>query len=185
MKIGYARVSTNKQDTDLQLDALKNEGCERIYSDVYTGRTKDRPELSKMFDALRSGDVVVVWKLDRLGRSLKDLIELIGHFKEKSIHFRSLSEDIDTTSATGELVFHIIGAMAQFERSLIQERTRAGLEAARARGRKGGRKPKLSHSDISKAKAMLSEKSITISEVASHFGVSRPTLYKYIGSKPV
>ena len=143
MKIGYARISTIQQDTDLQLAALNEVLCERIYEDIYTGKSKERPELSRMLDTLRTGDVVVVWKLDRLGRSLKDLIEILDDFKSKGIEFVSLSEKIDTTSAVGELTFHIIGAMAQFERNLISERTKAGLAAARARGKKGGRKPKL------------------------------------------
>ena len=136
-----------------------------------------------MLEALREGDIVVVWKLDRLGRSLKDLIEIIDGFKAHGVHFKSLSENIDTSSPTGELVFHIIGAMAQFERNLISERTKAGLAAARARGKLGGRKQKLSASDISKAKAMIADRSISVSEVAKHFGVSRPTLYKYVSLK--
>ena len=180
MKIGYARISTHQQDTDSQIAALHEAGCERIYEDVFSGRTKERPELKKLFDALREGDVVIVWKLDRLGRSLKDLIEIIEHFKSQGIHFKSLSENIDTTSAAGELVFHIIGAMAQFERNLISERTKAGLAAARARGKKGGRKQKLSNADIKKARAMLVDKTVAVADVAKHFSISRPTLYKYL-----
>jgi len=182
MKIGYARVSTNQQDTDLQITALKEAGCERIYKEVFTGKTKDRPELTRMLDALREEDVVVVWKLDRLGRSLKDLIELLDMFKAKNIQFISLTESIDTTSAVGELIFNVIGSIAQFERSLMSERTKAGLEAARARGKKGGRKPKLSSNDIKKAMAMLEDKTIAVSDVADHFKVSRTTLYKYINA---
>jgi DNA invertase Pin-like site-specific DNA recombinase len=180
MKIGYTRISTHHQGAESQTKQLNDAGCTRIYEDVFSGRTKERPKLNKMMDALRKGDMVIVWKLDRLGRSLKDLIEIIEQFKSMGVHFRSLSENIDTTSAAGELVFHIIGAMAQFERNLISERTKAGLSAARARGKVGGRKQKLSDSDIAKAKAMTSDKSVSISEIAKHFGISRPTLYKYI-----
>jgi len=180
MKIGYARISTNQQDADLQLVALKEAGCERVYEDIFTGKSKDRPELTKLLEALREGDVVVVWKLDRLGRSLKDLIEILDTFKANSIEFISLTESLDTTSALGELVFHVIGAMAQFERNLISERTKAGLSAARARGRVGGRKPKLSKDDVKKAKAMLVDRTVAVSDVARHFNVSRTTLYKYI-----
>jgi len=178
MKIGYARVSTDDQDTALQLDALEKSGCERIYSENISASKKNRPELERMLDALRDGDTVVVWRLDRLGRSLKDLIELLDGFKMNGIQFISLTEQIDTTSAMGELVFHMIGAIAQFERRLISERTKAGLDAARARGRKGGRKAKMTPSDIKKAKAMLLDPEVTKSEVAKHFNVSRPTLNK-------
>lgn len=178
MKIGYARVSTDEQSDNAQIDALKIVGCEKIYREIYSGRSKTRPELERMFDTLREGDVVVVQRLDRLGRSLKDLIELLDNFKAKKVQFISLSENIDTTTAVGELAFHLIGSIAQFERRLISERTKAGLDAARARGRKGGRKPKLTIADIKKAQAMLSDPKITKSEVAEHFKVSRPTLNK-------
>jgi len=178
MKIGYARVSTDEQSDNAQIDALKIIGCEKVYREIYSGRSKSRPELERMFDALREGDVVVVQRLDRLGRSLKDLIELLDNFKSKKVQFISLSESIDTTTAVGELAFHMIGSIAQFERRLISERTKAGLDAARARGRKGGRKEKLSSADIKKAKAMLSDPVMTKSEVAEHFKVSRPTLNK-------
>ncbi|CDT32207.1 recombinase family protein [Vibrio coralliirubri] len=178
MKIGYARVSTDDQNEDSQIDSLESAGCERIYIEKCSGKSKQRPELERMIDALREGDVVVVQRLDRLGRSLKDLIELLDGFKEQGIKFISLNESIDTTTAVGELAFHMIGAIAQFERRLISERTKAGLKAARARGRKGGRKAKLTASDIKKAQAMLFDKSVTKTEVAEHFGVSRPTLNK-------
>ncbi|TYC91479.1 recombinase family protein [Vibrio anguillarum] len=178
MKIGYARVSTDDQNEDSQIDSLESAGCERIYIEKCSGKSKQRPELERMIDALREGDIVVVQRLDRLGRSLKDLIELLDGFKEQGIKFISLNESIDTTTAVGELAFHMIGAIAQFERRLISERTKAGLKAARARGRKGGRKAKLKASDIKKAQAMLLDKSVTKTEVAEHFGVSRPTLNK-------
>ncbi|MDR9827307.1 recombinase family protein [Vibrio sp. FNV 38] len=180
MKIGYARVSTDDQNEDSQIDSLESAGCERIYIEKCSGKSKQRPELERMIDALREGDIVVVQRLDRLGRSLKDLIELLDGFKEQGIKFISLNESIDTTTAVGELAFHMIGAIAQFERRLISERTKAGLKAARARGRKGGRKAKLTASDIKKAQAMLLDKSVTKTEVAEHFGVSRPTLNKAI-----
>ena len=178
MKIGYARVSTDEQSEVAQMDALEAAGCERIYQEKCSGRSKQRPELERMIDTLRSGDIVVVQRLDRLGRSLKDLIELLDGFKSQQVQFISLNESIDTTTAVGELAFHMIGSIAQFERRLISERTKAGLDAARARGRKGGRKAKLSESDIKKASAMLLDPNMTKAEVARHFNVSRPTLNK-------
>jgi DNA invertase Pin-like site-specific DNA recombinase len=180
MKIGYARVSTDEQSDNAQIDVLEAAGCERIYREKYSGRSKSRPELERMIDVLRMGDVVVVQRLDRLGRSLKDLIELLDNFKAEKVQFISLNENIDTTTAVGELAFHMIGSIAQFERRLISERTKAGLDAARARGRKGGRRAKLTPADINKAKAMLSDPKITKSEVAEHFKVSRPTLNKWL-----
>ncbi|MEQ1274922.1 MULTISPECIES: recombinase family protein [Acinetobacter] len=176
MIIGYARVSTHDQNLDSQLDALQKADCEQIFQEKITGKIKDRPELISCLKALRKGDVLVVWKLDRLARSLKDLVEIITDLNQREIGFKSLTEAIDTTSATGRLVFHIFGALAEFEHSLIRERTIAGLDAARARGRKGGRKPSMSENDIKKAKAMLSDPQITKTEVAKHFGVSRVTL---------
>jgi DNA invertase Pin-like site-specific DNA recombinase len=182
MKIGYARVSTDEQSDSSQIDALESAGCERIYREQYSGNTKQRPELERMSDTLRSGDIVIVQRLDRLGRSLKDLIELLDGFKSQQVQFISLNESIDTTTAVGELAFHMIGSIAQFERRLISERTKAGLDAARARGRKGGRKAKLSSNDIKKAHAMLLDPDMTKAEVAQHFAVSRPTLNKWLKS---
>ena len=181
MIIGYARVSTHDQNLDSQLDALQKADCEQIFQEKITGKTKDRPELISCLKALRKGDVLIVWKLDRLARSLKDLVEIITDLNQREIGFKSLTEAIDTTSATGRLVFHIFGALAEFEHSLIRERTIAGLDAARARGRKGGRKPSMSENDIKKAKAMLSDPQITKTEVAKHFGVSRVTLNSSLG----
>lgn len=178
MIIGYARVSTNDQDTSLQLDALKAAGAERVYQESASGALRARPELNKCLDAAREGDTLIVWKLDRLGRSLPNLVEIISGLEERGIGFRSLTEAIDTTNAGGKLVFHIFAALADFERSLIQERTRAGLAAARARGRKGGRPRALSKDQIKKARAMLSDPMITKTEVAKHFGVTRMTLNK-------
>lgn len=138
MHMGYARVSTETQDTALQIDALKAAGCERIYEESTSGANRERPELVKCLDALRDGDTLTVWRLDRLGRSLKDLVGIVSDLEERGVGFRSLSEAIDTGSAGGKLIFHVFAALAEFERSLIRERTRAGLQAARARGRMGG-----------------------------------------------
>lgn len=180
MIVGYARVSTQDQSLDLQSDALRTAGCEEIFSEKITGKQRERPELQNCLRMLRKGDVLVVWKLDRLARSLKDLVELITELEAKQVGFRSITEAIDTTTAGGKLVFHIFGALAEFEHNLIRERTLAGLAAARARGRKGGRKPSMSQSDIQKAAAMLLDPKITKTEVAKHFGISRVTLNKMI-----
>ena len=176
MIIGYARVSTQDQNARLQLDALGAAGCEQIFSEVATGKFRERPELAACLRMLRKGDELVVWKLDRLARSLKDLVELIQTLQERGVGFRSLTESIDTSSSGGRLVFHVFSALAEFEHSLIRERTMAGLAAARARGRKGGRKLRLSSADVRKAAAMLTDPHITKTEVAKHFGVSRVTL---------
>ncbi len=176
MIIGYARVSTQDQHPELQLDALTNAGCEQIFQEKMTGTLRERPELSLCLRTLRKGDTLVVWRLDRLARSLKDLVEIIEELHQCEIGFRSLTESIDTTNASGKLIFHIFGALAEFEHSLITERTKAGLAAARARGRKGGRPPAMSASDIKKAAAMLTDPMITKADVAKHFKVSRTTL---------
>ena len=139
MLIGYARVSTHDQNLDLQKDALEKAGCEKIHVEKASGKSSNRPELEKAMNYLRKGDTLVVWRLDRLGRSMKHLIELITQLEEKGIGFRSLTEAMDTTTSGGKLIFHIFGALAEFERNLIQERTQAGLAAARARDRRGGR----------------------------------------------
>ncbi len=143
MKIGYARISTLEQNLDLQVDALKKEGCEKIITDEVSGSVADRPGLSKVRELLRKGDTLVVWRLDRLGRTLRHLIEWVNELDEQGISFKSLQETIDTNSSSGKLIFHIFGALSEFERNLIRERTRAGLEAARSRGRQGGRPKKL------------------------------------------
>ncbi len=176
MHIGYARVSTQEQNPELQLDALAKAGCEQVFQEKISGKDRDRPELETCLKVLRKGDTLVVWRLDRLGRSLKDLVEIVHALEERGIGFQSLTEKIDTTHAGGKLVFHVFAALAEFERNLIRERTLAGLAAARARGRKGGRKPKLSASDVRKAAAMLHDPFMTKTEVARHFGVSRVTL---------
>jgi len=176
MIVGYARVSTQDQNAELQVDALEKSGCEQIFQEKITGKLRERPELSQCLRTLRAGDTLVVWKLDRLARSLKDLVEIVQDLNDREISFKSLTEAIDTTSSGGRLVFHIFGALAEFEHSLIRERTIAGLQAAKARGRKGGRKPSMSDSDIRKAAAMVSDPNITKKEVAEHFRVSRTTL---------
>jgi DNA invertase Pin-like site-specific DNA recombinase len=180
MLVGYARVSTLDQNSELQLDALRAAGCERIFHEKASGSRDDRPELAKAMEVMRSGDTLVVWKLDRLARSLKQLIITVGDLHAHGIGFRSLTDPIDTTTAGGELVFHMFGAIAQFERRLIQERTRAGLKAAAARGRRGGRPRKLDEKSLVQARAMLRDVSIPVSEVARRLGVSRPTLYAYL-----
>ena len=176
MIIGYSRVSTQDQNPEYQVDALEKAGCEQIFQEKVTGKLRERPELSQCLRTLRTGDTLVVWKLDRLARSLKDLVEIVQDLNDREVGFKSLTEAIDTTSSGGRLVFHIFGALAEFEHSLIRERTIAGLEAARARGRKGGRKPSMSDADVRKASAMLSDPLITKKEVAEHFGVARTTL---------
>ncbi|MCG7952682.1 MAG: recombinase family protein [Candidatus Thiodiazotropha endolucinida] len=179
MLIGYARVSTQDQNPDLQLDALHNAGCEQVFVEKITGTGKKaRPEWEACKQVLRKKDTLVVWRLDRLGRSLKDLVEIMQGLEDRGIGFRSLTESIDTGSAGGKLIFHIFGALAEFEHSLIRERAIAGIAAARARGRKGGRKPKMSKADVKKAAAMLRDPMVTKAEVAEHFGVTRMTLNK-------
>lgn len=180
MIIGYARVSTSDQDTALQIDALKKSGCEKVYQEKVSGASKERPELIKCLDALRAGDTLTVWRLDRLGRSLKELVSIIAELDQKQTGFKSITEFIDTTTPTGKLQFHVFAALAEFERSLIQERTKAGLAAARARGRKGGRPNKLDEKAIKHARAMLLDPEITKTEVAKKLGVTRSTLNKYL-----
>jgi len=176
MRIGYARVSTQDQHPELQLDALASNGCEQIFQERLSGKNLARPELDTCLKVLRNGDTLVVWRLDRLGRSLKDLVEIVHTLESRGIGFQSLTENIDTTNAGGKLIFHVFAALAEFERNLIRERTVAGLAAARARGRKGGRKSKLSKADVRKAAAMLLDPLMTKTEVAKHFDVSRVTL---------
>jgi len=174
--IGYARVSTADQTLALQQDALHQAGCERLFTDVLSGSTTERPGLADALDHLRPGDVLVVWKLDRLGRSLPHLIAVIQQLQARGIGFRSLSEQMDTTTAGGQLIFHIFGALAEFERALIRERTHAGLAAARARGRVGGRRPKLTVDQIEMARQLLATRSVA--EVAEALHISRATVYR-------
>jgi DNA invertase Pin-like site-specific DNA recombinase len=180
MKIGYVRVSTQDQNLSLQIDALQAAGCHHWYEEKMSGTKMNRPELLNALKALRKGDTLVVWKLDRLGRSLKDLLQIISDLQEREISFLSLMDKLDTSSASGKLFFHIFAALAEFESSMIKERTRAGLTAARARGRNGGRPEKLTTKEIAKAKAMLLDTAITKTEVAKHFSVTRATLNRYL-----
>jgi DNA invertase Pin-like site-specific DNA recombinase len=181
MKIGYVRVSKHEQNEYLQIDALKKEGCEKWFTDKITGSKFERKGLDEALAYLRPGDTLVVWKLDRAGRSLKHLIELLSTLKEREIDFISLTENIDTTTPGGKLIFHVMGALAEFERDLIRERTNAGLEAARARGRKGGR-PKAIQSPTKRAMMLNAyyEKKHTIDEICKTFHTSPSTLYRYI-----
>ncbi len=181
MRIGYARVSTQDQHQELQLDALAAADCEQVFQEKASGKNKDRPELETCLKVLRQGDTLVVWRLDRLGRSLKDLVEIVHTLEARGVSFQSLTESIDTTNAGGKLVFHVFAALAEFERNLIRERTIAGLAAARARGRMGGRKVKMSKADVQKAATMLLNPLISKTEVAKHFGVSRVTLNLALG----
>jgi len=180
MKVGYARVSTHDQNLSLQLDALKQAGCEEIYQDQVSGAKVGRSGLQEALAYLRQGDTLVVWRLDRLGRSLKHLIETVTMLEERGIGLQSLQESIDTTTSGGRLVFHIFGALAEFERNLIRERTQAGLQAARTRGRKGGRPKAL---DAKKAKLLYQlydEKKHSVMELCDIMGISKSTLYTYL-----
>jgi DNA invertase Pin-like site-specific DNA recombinase len=177
---GYARVSTGLQDPALQLDALKAAGCARIFTDKASGKLDRRPQLDKLFEVVLPGDVVVVWRLDRLGRSLKHLIATVTELGEKGIGFRSLTEGFDTTTASGRLLFHIMGALSEFERQLIVERTQAGLAAARARGRHGGRPPTMTAEKVRIAREMYDSREHTVNTIASTLGVSRQTIYRHL-----
>lgn len=180
-RIGYARVSTEDQHLHLQRDALQQAGCGVIYEEAESGKSTVRPELKQCRKALRSGDTLVVWRLDRLGRNLSNLVQIVADLERGGISFESLAEKIETGSAAGKLVFHVFAALAEFERNLIRERTRAGLAAARARGRTGGRKPKLGEKQVKEIRALLRDPDIQVAEVARRYGVSRTTLYKHVG----
>ena len=180
-RIGYARVSTDDQNLDLQRDALVRSGCAAIYEETASGKSAQRVELEHCRKALRSGDTLVVWRLDRLGRSLSDLVKIIADLERDSITFESLTEKIDTGSASGKLQFHVFAALAEFERNLIRERTLAGLTAARARGRIGGRKLKLSEKQIREIRTLLTDPAAQVKDIAARYGVSRTTLYKRVG----
>lgn len=185
MFIGYARVSTIDQTLNLQEDALKAAGCERIYSDKTSGTKAERPGLNKVKEVLRNGDTLVVWRLDRLGRSLKDLIDWIKLLEQEGVALKSLQESIDTSTSTGRLVFHIFGAIAEFERNLIQERTNAGLSAARSRGRLGGRPKILNEEKKELVIRLYNEKHHTVEKICEMIGISKPTLYNYLKEKNV
>jgi DNA invertase Pin-like site-specific DNA recombinase len=183
MRIGYARVSTQDQNLDSQKDALKKANCVVIYREKASGKNLERPELKRIMDDIGEGDVLVVVKLDRLGRSLRDLIDLVNKLHEKKVAFVSLNENIDTSTPTGKLIFHVFGALAEFERELIRERTNAGLAAARARGRKGGKPKGLTKEAISKAttvKFLYDQRVKTVDEIAKDLNISRATCYRYL-----
>lgn len=180
MKVGYARVSTQDQNPDLQIHALKEAGCEKIFIEKVSGIAKQRPELQSALNYMRAGDTLVVWRMDRLARSLSQLIETVESLEEQKIGFCSLNESIDTTTAGGKLIFHIFGSLSEFERSIIKERTKAGLEVARKQGRVGGRKPKLKPEDIESMKTLLANPKFSVKDIAERHGISIATLYRYI-----
>jgi len=183
MKIGYARVSTQDQDLSLQIDALQKANCAQIYQEKITGAKRERPELQKMLEQLRAGDVIVVWKLDRLARSLKDLIDLVNQMQGQGAALLSLNDQIDTTTPQGKFTFHVFAALAEFERDIIRERTKAGLASARARGRKGGRPKGLSkkaqHTAIIAAK-LYADGELSTTEICEQLSISKATLYSYL-----
>ena len=181
MKIGYARVSTTDQNLDLQTDALEAAGCEKIFSDRgVSGAKAERPGLDKALDQLRKGDILVIWKLDRLGRSLSHLLSIIEDLQQKGVDFASVQDGFDTSTASGKMVFSVIGAMAEYERSLIRERTMAGLASARARGRKGGRPKQLDKGQVKVAIALADAGELTINEICEQVGCSRSTYYRQV-----
>lgn len=184
MKFGYTRISTPDQQVNLQIDALLNYGIDKdnIFSDIVSGSKKERPQLNRLLDRLRPGDEVVVWRLDRLGRSIKDLLELINDFNSKGIMFRSLTENIETTTNNGRLIFNIFASLAEFEKNLIRERTNAGLKSARARGKIGGR-PTADKTKINVALELYNKKELEINKICEIVGISKGTLYKYINAK--
>ena len=183
MKIGYARVSATEQDLNLQLDALNAAGCDRIYQEKISGANKNRPELRELLDHLREGDEIIVWKLDRLARSLTDLVSLVTEIQEKGASFHSLQDQIDTSSAHGKFTFHLFAALAEFERDIIRERTKAGLAAARARGRVGGRPKGLTRQAENTARLaeqLYNENKMTVRAICEQLSISKGTLYNYL-----
>jgi DNA invertase Pin-like site-specific DNA recombinase len=180
MLIGYARISTHEQTLDLQIDALENAGCAKIFTDRVSGTKTERKGLTEALSHLRAGDTLVVWRLDRLGRSLRDLIDSITQLGNRGVGFKSLQENIDTTTSGGKLVFHIFGSMAEFERDIIRERTLAGLDAARKRGRSGGRPKALTPKEVQMLNSMAADKSLTVADICQTFGIGRTTFYRYV-----
>jgi DNA invertase Pin-like site-specific DNA recombinase len=185
MLIGYARVSTGDQSADLQKDALQQAGCERIFTDTMSGWSSERPGLGKALDHARKGDTIVVWKLDRFGRSLRHLVNTVASMESRGVGFKSITESIDTTTSGGRLVCHIFAALAEFEREIIRERTKAALAAARARGRTGGRPTVMPPNRIEQAKKLLRTPGITIKEVCEMVGIGRSTLYRHVDVKNI
>lgn len=183
MLVGYARVSTQEQTLDLQKDALEKIGCTEVFTDVISGAKAERKGLKEALDYVREGDTLVVWRLDRLGRSPKHLIETITKLNNRKIGFKSITENIDTTTSGGKLIFHIFGALAEFERDIIRERTNAGLLAARARGRKGGRPKSLTGKKVAMAQELYNNKQNAIADICKTLGISRATLYRYVKMK--
>ena len=179
MLIGYARVSTQDQNLELQLEALRQAGCQKVFEDQVSGTRVERPGLAKAREMLREGDTLVVWKLDRLGRRVKQLVDLVGELQQQGVQFKSLTDAIDTGTPSGRFFFHVMASLAEMERDLIVERTRAGLEVARQLGRKGGRKPKMTASKIESARKLLAS-GMPPRDVAQNLGVSVPTLYRWL-----
>ena len=179
MLIGYARVSTQDQNLELQREALRQAGCQKVFEDQVSGTRVERPGLAKAREMLREGDTLVVWKLDRLGRRVKQLVDLVGELQQQGVQFKSLTDAIDTGTPSGRFFFHVMASLAEMERDLIVERTRAGLEVARQLGRKGGRKPKMTASKIESARKLL-DSGMPHRDVAQNLGVSVPTLYRWL-----
>ena len=179
MLIGYARVSTQDQNLDFQIDALTKAGCHRLFDDKVSGSRAERPGLARALDMLHEGDTLVVWKLDRLGRSVKNLVDLVGQLHQQGVQFKSLTDAIDTGTPSGRFFFHVMASLAEMERELIVERTRAGLDVARQLGRKGGRKRKMTDSKIESARKLLAS-GVPPKDVARNLGVSVPTLYRWV-----
>ena len=187
MFIGYARISTTDQTLALQQDALQKAGCSKIFTDTASGALAERKGLADALSYVRPGDTLVVWKLDRLGRSLKDLITRITELQNRQIGFKSLTEQIDTTTSSGKLIFHIFGSLAEFERDIIRERTQAGLAAARAHGKRGGRRPTLKPKEIAIVRKLYEDKQTPVEDLCRMFKISRMTLWRYVkkdGDKP-
>ena len=180
MLIGYARVSTDQQDHALQLDALRQAGCERVFVEIGSGSRADRPELAKLLDIARAGDAIVCWRLDRLARSLRHLIDLSEQLQQRDIALRSVTESIDTSTPSGRFLFNVLGAVGEMEREIIVERTRAGLAAAVARGRRGGRPPALDEIKVRAARAMLASGTMSAAEVARQVGCAPSTLFRHL-----
>jgi DNA invertase Pin-like site-specific DNA recombinase len=188
MKIGYARVSTKDQNLELQIDALEKAGCEKIYRDIASGARSDRPALNELLKHIRSSDVLVIWKLDRLGRSLNHLISLVNELMDKKIGLQSLNDALETTTAQGRLSFNLFASLAEFERDLIRERTQAGLSAARARGRQGGRPkglPQKAEATACAAETLYREGRLTVNEISEKLGIAKSTLYSYLRHRGV